>query len=177
MGPQRIFTTPTHGNGLRDNTIVMMISDHGEGGGHHQKVLKNFLYDEAAKVPLIFSCPNRIPAGRQDDKHLVSNGDIVPTLCHYADVKAPDDVRGRGLRPLTENTPSEWREFLAAEVAQRGNMIRTPGHKYVSYQGDPVEQLFDMRSDPGTRNLAGDSAHASILAEHQKLLSTWAEPS
>lgn len=160
--------------GLRENTIIIMISDHGEGGGHHQKVLKNFLYDEAAKVPLILSCPNRIPVGRQDQKHLVSNVDIMPTLCHYAGVKAPDDLRGQSLRPLMENTPTEWREFLAAEVAQQGSMIRTPGYKYVSYEGDPVEQLFDMRSDPGeTRNLAVDSAQVSILADHQKLLRNW----
>jgi arylsulfatase A-like enzyme len=161
-------------SGDLENTVVLLTTDHGEGGARHHKVLKNYLYDEAAKVPFIVSCPGRIPAGKQDLKNLVSGLDIMPTLCDYAKVNAPPDMRGRSLRPLIDGKRTEWREFVAAEVVQGGHMIRTPGHKYVAYDGDPVEQLFDMRADPGeTRNLAMDTGHAAVLAEHQKLLKQW----
>ena len=65
--------------------------------------------------------------------------------------------RGRSLRPLLEGKAAEWHEFVAAEVRQNGRMIRTADHKYVTYYGDPVEQLFNMKSDPGeTKNLVND---------------------
>ena len=161
-------------SGERDNTIVIMTSDHGEGRGRHHMVLKNYLYDEASRVPLVVSWPGRIGAGRQDKAHLVSGTDIVPTLCDYAGVKTPAGVVGRTLRPLLEGKRTEWRELVVAEVAGGGRMIRTAGHKYVAYPDDPVEQLFDMQGDAGeTKNLAPESAHASALESHRKLLKDW----
>jgi hypothetical protein len=36
---------------------------------------------------------------------------------------------------------------------------------------DPVEQLFDMKNDPGeTRNVATESRYGPTLAEHRRLL-------
>jgi len=52
-----------------------------------------------------------------------------------------------------------------------GCALRTPDYKYIIHRGDPVEQLFDMRNDPGeTKNLAGEAAGADVLAEHRALL-------
>jgi choline-sulfatase len=166
--------TALDASGERDNTIVIMTSDHGEGRGRHHMVLKNYLYDEASRVPLVMSWPGRIGAGKQDTTHLVSGTDIMPTLCDFAGAKTPAGVVGHTLRPLLEAKRTEWRELVAAEVAGGGRMIRTPGHKYVVYPDDPVEQLFDMRGDSGeTRNLAPDTAHAGALESHRKLLKEW----
>jgi len=99
---------------------------------------------------------------------------VVPTVCDYAGVDVPEGVKGRSLRPLLEGKATEWREFLASEVQITGRMIRTSGHKYVTYEGDPVEQLFDVRSDPGeTLNLAAEGTHADTLEAHRKLLAEW----
>jgi choline-sulfatase len=161
-------------SGERENTVVILTADHGEGRGRHHMVLKNYLYDEAAKVPFLVSWHGRIPAGKRDTSHLVSGVDIMPTICDYAGLKAPGDIVGRSVRPLIEDRNIEWREFVAAEVAGGGRMIRTPGHKYVVYPKDPVEQLFDMEGSPGeTKNLAPDSAQAATLAAHRKLLKDW----
>jgi choline-sulfatase len=161
-------------SGERDNTIVIMTSDHGEGRGRHHMVLKNYLYDEAANVPLMFSCPGHMPAGKQDSTHLVSGVDLMPTISDFAGMAPPPDMVGRSLRPVIEGKSTEWREFVAAEVVGGGHMIRTPGHKYVMYNGDPVEQFFDMQADAGeTHNLAPDSAHAGGIEDHRKLLKEW----
>ena len=54
---------------------------------------------------------------------------------------------------------------------QPGYMIRTKAYKYISYNDDPVEQLFDMATDPGeTKNLAGEGRHAGVLEDHRKLM-------
>ncbi|NOZ22918.1 MAG: sulfatase-like hydrolase/transferase [Planctomycetes bacterium] len=157
-----------------DNTIVIFTADHGEGRGRHQMVVKNYLYEEALKVPLIVSCPTRMNKGIRDETHLVSGVDIVPTVCDYVGIKPPEGMRGKSLRPLLEGKATPWHEFVAAEVTLTGRMIRTPRYKYIMYKGDPVEQIFDMKEDPWeTKNLAPDPAHADTLAAHRKLLAEW----
>ncbi len=161
-------------SGQADNTVVVFTADHGEGRGRHQMVTKNYLYEEAEKVPLVVSCPKRMRADAKDDTHLVSGLDVMPTMCDYAGLAPPQNTRGKSLRPLLEGKPTQWRDFVPAEVAITGRMIRTSGYKYIAYQGDPVEQLFDMKNDPWeTKNLAGESRHAATLTEHRKLLEDW----
>jgi len=161
-------------SGEAENTVIVFTSDHGEGRACHHMIGKNYAYDEAVKVPLLVSYPGRIPEKKQDLAHLVSGIDITPTICDFLGIKTPPDVTGRSLRPLLEGKTTEWREFVAAEVKIIGRMIRTPTYKYVTYKGDPVEQLFDMQADPGeTKNLAGDGKHDSVLEDHRKLLKEW----
>jgi len=158
-------------SGQGDNTVVIVTADHGEGRGRHRLVTKNYLYDEAAKVPLIFAAPRRVAENKIDTAHLASGLDVVPTVCDYAGVKGPPKMRGRSLRPLLEGKDVAWREFVPAEVAVNGRMIRTQQYKYITYRGDPVEQLFDMQADPGeTKNLAPQARHADTLAAHRKIL-------
>ena len=161
-------------SGQAGSTVVIFTADHGEGRARHQLVTKNYLYDEAAKVPLVVSCPGRVGQGATDAAHLVSGLDILPTICDYAGVGPPENVRGRSLRPLLEGGNVSWREFVPAEVAITGRMIRTPKYKYIAYKNDPVEQLFDVQADAGeTKNLAGEAKHASALKDHRKLLAGW----
>ena len=47
-------------SGLKDNTLVIYTSDHGEGLAHHQMVRKSMLYEEGARVPLMISWPGQI---------------------------------------------------------------------------------------------------------------------
>lgn len=160
--------------GRAKNTVIIMTSDHGEGSGHHHMVLKNYLYDEAAKVPLFISWPGETPAGRQDTAHFASGLDITPTICDYAGVPVPDGVLGKSLRPLVEGKNVAWRDMVAAEVARGGRMIRTKDCKYVVYPNDPVEQLFDWKTDPGeSRNVASDSKYSRALEDHRRLLKDW----
>jgi arylsulfatase A-like enzyme len=159
--------------GQAENTIVLLTADHGEGRGRHGHVQKWYPYEESVKVPLIVSCPGRIAEGRCDVTHLVTGLDVMNTFCDYAGVEPPAHL-GRSLRPLLEGKPIEWREFVASEHHIVGRMIRTERFKYVQYQDDPVEQLFDMKSDPWeTRNLSTDAQYADVLADHRKLLAEW----
>ena len=161
--------------GYARDTVVIFTADHGEGTGHHQMTRKNSLYDESARVPLILSGPGRMPKGQVDAAHVVSGLDILPTVCDYAGVKLPPDVRGRSLRPLVEGRTGEWRPACVSEVLNNsGRMVRTDRFKYVAYRDDPVEQLFDMVEDPGeTKNLAPDAKHADTLAAHRDALRDW----
>ena len=144
-------------------------------------VQKWYPYEEAVKVPLVFSCPARLPQGKRDAAHLVSGIDVMPTMCDYAGIEAPPHTAGRSLRPLLEGRPAAWREFVVAathlnpaRTASAGHTIRTERYKYVRYAGDPVEQLFDMKADPWeTKNLFGDPKCADVVQAHRKLLEGW----
>ncbi|MFN8678801.1 MAG: sulfatase-like hydrolase/transferase [Thermomicrobiales bacterium] len=66
---------------LRDDTLIVRTSDHGEMGMAHGGVRqKSFnAYEESLRVPLIYSNPRLFPEPRQSDA-LVSHVDLLPTL-------------------------------------------------------------------------------------------------
>ena len=161
--------------GLRDNTIVVFTSDHGEMMGSHQMKTKQKLYEEAAAVPLFVAAPG----GKSgvDGQHLVSGLDVMPTILDYAGITAPASLLGKTLRPLVEGKAVQWREFVASENVSGGDarMIRTARYKYILFgQGENREQFFDVEKDPGElKNLVNDSALAGEVARHRELLKKW----
>jgi arylsulfatase A-like enzyme len=147
------------------NTVVIFSADHGEGMASHRMVIKGYLYDEAARVPLIVSWPGVLPEGARNESNPVSGLDFAPTVCDLAGAGAMPKARGVSLRPLLERRRAPERDFIAAEAAGHGLMIRTVDYKYICYPDDPVCQLFDMKKDPWeTRNLAGNAQYARALA-------------
>lgn len=161
--------------GLAQDTLVVLTSDHGDGLGRHGLTSKMFLYDEAARVPFIASCPGRVQSGVRDTRHLVSGLDVAPTLCDIAGVEGLPKARGLSLWPLLEGrSDAPWREFLVSDTFRTGRMVRTPEYKYIAYAGDPATQLFDLRRDPGElKNLAADASQADTVRDLARRLSAW----
>ena len=161
--------------GHLNDTLIVMTADHGEGMGHHQMVRKSSFYDEAVRVPLLFSWPGHVAENKTDSLQVVSGLDITPTLCDYAGIRPPAHMRGVSLRGILEASGRLSRDFIVSEVSTNtGRMVRTEGYKYITYKDNLVEQLFDMKTDPGeTKNLAASSRYASTLAEHRTLLKHW----
>jgi len=161
--------------GYAADTLIVFTADHGEGMAHHQMVRKNILYDESVKVPLIFSWSGHVRENQAETFHVASGLDIMPTLCDFAGIKPPGNMRGRSLRPILEGPVLSWGNTIVSEVAANtGRMVRTPRYKYIAYKNNSVEQLFDMNDDPGeTKNLATGSQYASTLAHHREILRDW----
>jgi arylsulfatase A-like enzyme len=160
--------------GLAENTVVVFTADHGEGAGRHSNVQKWHPYDESVKVPMIWACPSLIQRGVRDRAHLVSGLDVMSTLCDYAGVQPPSNVRGLSLRPLLEGKKPTWRDHLVCEWKGEGRIVRTQQYKFVTYGNEPKVQLFDMQSDPWeTTNLANDPQMAPVIKRHRELLEAW----
>jgi choline-sulfatase len=160
--------------GHAEDTLVIFSSDHGESLGQHGLVSKSVLYESAVRVPLLVSWPGHVPAGRVDETHLVSGIDVAPTICDYAGCEPPPLARGASLRPLLErekDAEPAWRSYLVAESNTQGRMVRSARYKWITYEGDPVELLFDLEHDPlETRNLAKVEEHRAALEAHRAFL-------
>ena len=161
--------------GRLEDTLIIFTSDHGEGMAEHQFRTKHFLYDAAAKVPLVVSWKGVIPEGREETAELASGLDLFPTVCDYWDVPVPDGVKGVSLRPLLEEGRSLDREYVAVECnGGSGQAIRSSDYKYIAFNDDPVEMLFNVKEDPGeTVNLAKSAEHAEVLQRHRTYLGEW----
>ncbi len=160
--------------GMRDDTIIVFSSDHGEGMGHHQTVRKSTTYDESAKVPLIISWPGKLKQRAVNNTELVSGYDIMPTLCDLTGIPMPEKQVGLSLKPVLEQSGKLDREFIAMEANNNNaQMIRTRQFKYAAFNnGD--EYLFDMQNDPGeTVNLNKDNKFKEQLEHHRLLLKKW----
>jgi choline-sulfatase len=156
------------------NTLIVWTVDHGDGLARRKLVTKFFTYDEAIRVPMVVCLPGAKDGGKIDRTHLVSGLDVAPTLCDFAGVEAPPLARGRSLRPLVEGRSTEWREFIVSECLITGRMLRTPEYKFVAFKDDPIEQLFDMRTDPWEmKSLAEDAKHAGTVSDLRKRLADW----
>lgn len=156
---------------LAEQTLVIFISDHGEGCAHHGLQLKTMLYDEHLRVPAIIRYPGHVRPGTVSPA-LASGLDLLPTCCDYAGAGVPEGCSGISLRNLLETGVEPERTAIFAEAARTTAwMVRTRRFKYVEADGDPAVQLFDLQADPGERvNLAADPAHAGTVAEHRRLL-------
>jgi choline-sulfatase len=166
------------------DTLVVFTVDHGDGMAEHRMVTKQVsMYDNTTRVPLAFAGPGIEGADRAVAGALVSNLDLLPTLCAYAGVEAPPGLWGRNLLPWLEgeqgDSPhpyvvSEWHTEWGFTVSP-GRMLRTPRFKYVRYlEGEErglSEELYDMRADPGEmRTRIDDPDCAAALEEHRALL-------
>src|SRR5579859_7495882 len=156
---------------LADDTIVIVIADHGDMLGERGLWYKMTFFEGAARVPLIISAPRRFASRRVSAA--VSLIDLLPTLVELAGdgqaaapYAAPPD--GRSLLPHLSGTGGHDEaigEYLAEGAVAPVVMIRRGRHKFVPSPGDP-DQLYDLAADPDERNnLVHDPAIAAYRAE------------
>ena len=65
--------------GLFDNTIVVFTSDHGDSMGMHEHIGKNIYYEEAMRIPMMISWPEKITP-RRDSTLMIAFADLYPSL-------------------------------------------------------------------------------------------------
>jgi choline-sulfatase len=171
--------------GLEDDTVIIFVSDHGDGYAAHHWNQKQVLYDESSRVPCIISWKGVTKPGI-NKSHLVNTGlDILPTLCDYAGVNPPRGLEGRSLRPLAEARHLDsWRNYTVLETefcgwekpyGIKGRCVRSSGYKYMLYnEGKIREQLVDMKNDPGEMyNLAFKDEYSDVLNKYRQVLRRW----
>jgi len=136
-----------------NNTLVVIVGDHGEAFGEHQEYGHGiFCYEEALKVPLIFynsrlfSKPLRI-------KTRVDIVDLMPTLLDFYGIDIPGTIQGTSMMALLsgkENLKPKKLYFESMHGRDERNWaplmgIIDEGFKYISL---PEPELYDLSADP-----------------------------
>lgn len=159
--------------GLDDNTIVIMTSDHGYLLGEHRFWMKVSLMEESVRVPLIIKVPGKEPAVCNSFAELI---DLYPTIAELAGLEVPVGIQGTSLAPLFDNPESEVKD-MAFSVSQRngrmGYLVRTDKWAYMQYgdDGSGGMELYDMQLDSKQfNNLANHPRYKSMVDEMQKRL-------
>lgn len=168
--------------GLRENTLIVFTSDHGDGNASHGWNQKTALFEESIKVPLIINYKN-IKKNKSDV--LISNGlDLYPTICDYAGIKINKDLLGKSIRPIIESSKQDIkREYVVVETkfegkqafGTMGRALISDRYKYIVYSwGKNREQFFDLHQDPlEMDNLIRSKDYSVKIDKYRQKLLDW----
>lgn len=173
---------------LKDNTIIVLTSDHGWGMGEKNYLYKNSLWQESTRVPLVVRAPGVAKANGVSAQP-VSLIDLYPTLvdlCGISGETKKNDkghsLDGHSLKPLLENPErGKWSGPNSALTAlykwrtkydpsQESYSLRAKDWRYIRYENG-TEELYHTEDDPHEwTNLADDPSHAETLAAFRREL-------
>ncbi len=138
-------------HGWYDNSLVIVVGDHGEGlGEHHEDTHGIFLYDSTTHVPLILKLPASKYAGKVIDAQIRTT-DILPTVLDTVGAAAPDGLNGESLIPYFGGSEVPSRAVLGeTDYPLRFGWsairsVRADGHKFIEA---PKPEFYDLKSDP-----------------------------
>lgn len=166
--------------GLRENTMVVLISDHGYKLGEYGAWNKHTNMQLDTRVPLIISrelSHKARKAGATSDS-LVENLDVFPTIVEAAGLKSPK-VEGESLLPLLDKPEMPWKS-AAYSLFNRGKIMgvsATDGQwRYTEWRDANTQELkfselYDHRnSEVAIANVSGQAQYAAIEAKLKALL-------
>ena len=152
----------------RDNTIIVLWSDHGFHLGEKQHFGKTTLWERASHVPLIFAGPGVVKGARC--ARPASLLDVYPTLLALGGCAARPGLPGADLTPQLRDPEAEKPSPAVITYLRGNHAVRSERWRYIRYT-DGAEELYDMQADPNEwTNLANDPSKADIIAEHRRWL-------
>lgn len=183
-GVGRILDTLTE-LGRDDDTLVIFTADHGLCGGHHgmwgmgDHSRPRHMFQENLQVPLIFSQPGALPAGRVCDA-LVSHYDFLPTMLDHMGIETGSDGPGSSYRGELLGEDAGGGEAVFHEY-ETDRAVQTRDWKLVLRHPDGPHELYCLADDPGEKvNLYDDPSQAEPRAELERRLrdffATYADP-
>jgi len=157
---------------LDKNTIIVLVSDHGELLYSHPKDFNTAdhcsVYDADLHVPLIFRGPG-IPAGKRVDA-LVSHYDVLPTLMDLEGLSAPANLDGTSLKPIFLGQASSVHHYLFGEesVLTPQYSVRDARYKLIETLRTGEIQCFDNQTDPGeAEDICGQIPRKAAELKHE----------
>ncbi len=142
--------------GLRENTVVVFASDHGDYLGDHGLIGKGSFYEASTHIPLIVNLPKRETATASDD--LVTLTDVTATLLHLAGCPLPEYMDSQPLRGIGHEDEDRPARNAIFGMNQSGWMLYDGTWKLSKYASGE-STLFNLEDDPGEiRNRIDDPA-------------------
>jgi len=166
-------------DGMEDNTIVVLLGDHGYHLGELGQWVKYVNTELASRAPLMIKTIGVAPRRVESPVEFI---DIYPTLAAMAGLAAPKDLPGRDLTALMRggDTPESLQRPALTQLLRfgraMGHSLRKGDFRYNLWthptSGKVIaEELYDYRPDGiETTNLATDKTHAATKAALRKEL-------
>lgn len=166
--------------GLRDDTIVLFTSDHGNHFKTRNSEYKRSVHDASIRVPTVAT--GGVFTGGGQVSQLISHIDLVPTLLDAAGLAVPDELQGRSVVPLLQDRSAEWPDdvFVQVSESETARAVRTQRWKYgVTAPADGAAAaerydeayLYDLMADPDELdNLIGYESHAHVAERMRERL-------
>ncbi|MDA7881085.1 sulfatase [Akkermansiaceae bacterium] len=98
--------------GLRENTLVMFLSDH----GMPLPFAKTNCWHHSTHTPWIVRWPGKVKAGAHDKKHVIGGIDLTPTVLEALGLPALDGADGRSFLPILSGQEQDKRDFTFAHI-------------------------------------------------------------
>ena len=163
--------------GLKDNTLIVFLSDHGEEFfEHHGFEHGHSLYDELVKVPMVFALPGVLPAGSTIARQ-VRLLDVQPTVLEMLGITPWTEPEGVSVLPLMTGSGGPapaGASLLPTEIAlseailygdDRKSLSAYPWKLIYNIKKDEIA-LFNLAEDPGElTDLSGESIESLSLLE------------
>jgi len=157
--------------GLSENTIVVLLGDHGWHLGEHTFFGKHNLMHRATHVPLII----RVPGGKRGKAEaMVEFVDIYPTLCDLCQLPTPGkQLQGESMTPILRNIKEEIKENVYIQWNGGENAVNQ-NYNYAEWNkadGRVNRMLFDHKIDKEENvNRAKDPAYNLVIDSFSEFL-------
>jgi len=133
---------------IRDDTLIVFISDHGDLLGDHWLYYKGVAYQHSANVPLIFNWPGHLKAGKVA-YGMMQEIDLFPTIMELVGMEAPAGVQGRSqAKVLTTNSGETGYEYVYIEHAGSDYTLRSKKWRFTYCPGKEYGELYDLEKYP-----------------------------
>jgi lipoteichoic acid synthase len=134
--------------GLYENTIFILLGDHGEGFDEHGlKQHDNVIYNEGLRIPFFIHDPRRPKSGTIEAP--VNELDVLPTVADLLGY----EIRGGTYPGSSMLSPLEERTLMASCYHERTCLASIKGdEKYIYHYGNKGEEFFDLSEDPLENN-------------------------
>ena len=126
------------------DTIVVLLSDHGYHLGEKQRWSKFSLWERTTNVPLLFRVPGAEPGRTGAAVELLS---VYPTLVDLCGLPKNPQLEGVSLVPLIEDEDAPWKHVAISTLGQGNHAVRDERWRYIRY-ANGSEELYDHSDDP-----------------------------
>jgi arylsulfatase A-like enzyme len=160
--------------GIKDNTILVFTSDHGDMLHSHGQRKKQRPWDESVRVPFLIRHPHKLGTKGKEIDMPIGTPDIMPTLLSLCDLNIPKGVEGVDYSPVLAGKvkapdnaaliecPSPFGQWLRKNGGKEYRGIRTKRYTYVRDLDGPW-LLYDNQKDPFQQNNLVNSPEVDSL--------------
>ena len=155
--------------GLYEETLFVLIGDHGEGFWEHGRMgHSNIPYEEGVAIPFLIHAPGAFEDGARVE-NLVSQLDVLPTVASMLGF-ALEQGQYSG-QPVWE-AEADRVHFFSCWMERECVGSVDARWKHIHHFGEQPDELFDLAADPlETRNLAAD--HPELTRVRRKAALEW----